>query len=372
MSPLRQKVPSRERKSISRHRDRRASFPGSASRQLGPRGFASALDFDRFLFTLSSHRPSFNTSVAIEAASDPGIQMDHSLDSSENENDSPRQVSISDNPPTGLEDALPSFAFRNRNTNRNEEEGRERENKAATSLPAGPQTGSAMKSAFRPLQLPSEISQADFIHLAIHFVFETYYNLQNFRDASDFGYDERSLATSFSNYTMAIWGDDAPAGANASHWLKNLQHFFAVLRTGPYMRGGTTSTLRDLLIRLAGVERVEASEYSDNHLDAEPAVDVELTAAYHGLGLTEVEDGREQDFTALAASHAFETLAGVRSEDLQGLGDSYDLDILATAFYTSYRVALWEGTADEDAVWEARMASLRRFFVALKARNYLR
>lgn len=140
------------------------------------------------------------------------------------------------------------------------------------------------------------------------------------------------------------------------------------------MRGGPTSTVRELLVRLVSTDKVETSERPDNPFGVESAVDIELTASYHDLRLTEVEDGREQEFVALAAAHAFETYAPLdaRSKDLQGLGDLYNATDLAMTFYTSCRVALWEGAADEDSVYEARMASLERFFRALMARNFVR
>ena len=259
---------------------------------------------------------------------------------------------------------------------------REEEQEQVATPPVGePHTERAFHSAFRALQLPSVIFEAEFIHFAVQFVFTTYADLQRFQDASDLDYEEDALAASFSaDYARALWPDGAPEGDNTSAWLKNLAHFFSVLRRGPYIRGGTTATLEELLFRLVGEERVEASSHPSGHHvdpwnnDPVDTVETELTEAHRDLGLTEVDDGRVQDFIDLAAAYAFEFYGSLDSEsaDLQDLGDLYDPGPLAEDFYTTFRIVLWEGSEEADHVYDTRMAGLRRFFFALQARNYMR
>jgi hypothetical protein len=228
---------------------------------------------------------------------------------------------------------------------------------------------SAMRSAFMALQLPLDILQADFTHLAVQFVFENNANLHRFQGASDADYNERAIARTFFDFARVLWGTDAPGpGASIFGFLKkNLAHFFAVLRRHQYMRGGTTATPRELLIRLVGVKRVDGT-WVDYHAEAE------LIDAYRDLRLTKVEDGRMQDFIDLAAAHAFEHYAAFvgESANLQGLGDAYDPEELAGTFYTFIRITLWDGVEDADHEYDARFAGLRRFFEALRARNYTR
>ena len=225
------------------------------------------------------------------------------------------------------------------------------------------------------------IFEAEFIHFAVQFVFTTYADLQRFQDASDLDYEEDALAASFSaDYARALWPDGAPESDNTSAWLKNLSHFFSVLRRGPYIKGGTTATLEELLFRLVGEEIMEASNHpSGHHVDPwnnelVDTVETELTEAHRDLGLTEADDGRVQDFIDLAAAYVFEFYGSLDSEsaDLQDLGDLYNPGPLAKDFYTTFRIALWEGSEEADYVYDTRMAGLRRFFFALQARNYMR
>jgi hypothetical protein len=169
---------------------------------------------------------------------------------------------------------------------------------------------------------------------------------------------------------MAIWGDGAPEGDGATQWLARLTQFFAILRTGSYVRGGTHATPRELLIRLVGVERVEGI-WTDHPMNP---VETEVADAYRDLHLTRGGFGRLQEFIDLAASHAFEYYARLYdgSADLQGFGDIYDPRELAGTFLTSFRIALWEGIADDGIVFATRIASLDRFFLALWNRNYMR
>jgi hypothetical protein len=256
------------------------------------------------------------------------------------------------------------------------EEEQEQEQEQVATPPAGePHTERALHSAFRALQLPSEISEAEFVHFAVQFIFTTYADLQRFQDASDLDYEEDALAASFSaDYARALWPDGAPEGDNTSAWLKNLAHFFSVLRRGPYIRGGTTATLEELLFRLVGEERMEASNNPSGHHVDPDTVEAELTEAHRDLGLIEVEDGRVQDFIDLAAAYVFEFYGSLDSEsaDLQDLGDLYNPGPLAKGFYTTFRIALWEGSEEADYVYDTQMAGLRRFFFALQARNYMR
>jgi hypothetical protein len=358
-------------KPTSQRRQRRATHPGSTGRQFGQGRHASAVESHRFLYVLRTDQP-------------PLIYRDD-------------RPSGGDAHPTDLDDILPPFASLLRDQG-NEEEKDEHEHEEMEQKEheehdehehqvkekeeaVAPHTERALRSAFRALQLPSTILQAEFTHFAIQFVFENSADLQRFQDASDLDYDEDALALSFSaDFGTALWGDDAPQGDELSAWLKNLTHFFAILRRGPYMRGGTTATLRELLVGLVGAERVEAGEYPPGHhvdrwidYPADP-VEAELIKAHRELWLTEVSEGRVHDFVELAAAYAFDRYAPLDNEsvDLQSLGDLYNPDELAGEFYTSFRIAFWEGTEDADNVYEARMACLYRFFLALQARNYSR
>jgi hypothetical protein len=299
-------------------------------------------------------------------------------ESSGNENDSDRQTSVpSDAQPTDAGDVLsqpsPSLPqnLHSGNEGREQERKQEDEEEEAATQPATvPQPRMMLSGAFRALQLPSEISQADFIHLAVQFVFENSPDVFRFRYANNFKYDEAALARSFSAFSMAIWGDDAPEGDGATQWLARLTQFFAILRTGNYIRGGTNATPRELLIRLVGAERVE-SVWNDH---AVSRVEAELIDAHRNLDLTEVDEGRVEDFADLAAAYAFETYTRLnnKSADLQGLRDLYDPQELATSFYFFVRVALWDRTVDESDVYDTRIARLERFFHALRDRNYAR
>jgi hypothetical protein len=367
----------RVRNSTSRRRERRATYRGSAGRQFGGGGGQpSPLDYDRFIPYILRFSPP-PSAASDDTLSDPAIQPNPSPpDSSENAGDV-----ASDAHPTNVDDVLsPPFVSLLRDLHseedergqedeqerdqeaeqeRGQEDDREETEEATTPPVAVSQPENPLDSTFRALQLPSEIPQADFIHLADQFVFENS-SLQRFRDANEFNYDEAALAMSFSSFSMDIWGDDAPEGDNANQWLAHLTHFFAILRTGPYMRGGTTATPRELLIRLIGTET--------------DFVEARLIDAHRDLYLTEVEEGRLEDFADLAAAHALDTYAALDNEsaDLQGLGDLYDVRYLAEMFLTFFRIAFWDGTDDETNVRNVRVAALERFFLALGARNYKR
>ena len=222
--------------------------------------------------------------------------------------------------------------------------------------------------------MPLDIHQAEFTHLAVQFVFENHANLQRFQDASDADYNENAIAESFLDFARVLWGDDAPiSDADTSALLKNLAHFFAVLRRGSYARGGTTTTLGDLLVRLVGAERVERAEGTWIAHPVDP-VETELANAHRDLHLTRVGVGRAQDFIDLAAALAFEYYTALINDnaDLQSFGDVYDPRELAGNFLTSFRIALWEGIADDEIMYANRIASLDRFFLALWNRNYMR
>ena len=298
-------------------------------------------------------------------------------DSSGIVDDSDRQTSVPrEAHPTDTGDILSQTSSSLLQNLRNEKEGREQERKQeekeeATMPPATvTQPQITLSGVFRALQLPSEISQADFIHLAVQFVFENSPNVSLFRYANDSEYDEAALARYFSTFSMAIWGDGAPEGDGATQWLARLTQFFAILRTGSYIRGGTHATPRELLIRLVGVERVEGT-WTDHPMNP---VETEVADAYRDLYLTRGGVGRLQEFIDLAAAHAFEHYVRLdhESADLQGFGDIYDPRDLAGTFLTSFRIALWEGIADDESVFATRIADLERFFVALWNRNHMR
>jgi hypothetical protein len=118
-------------------------------------------------------------------------------ESSGNENDSDRQTSVpSDAQPTDAGDVLsqpsPSLPqnLHSGNEGREQERKQEDEEEEAATQPATvPQPRMMLSGAFRALQLPSEISQADFIHLAVQFVFENSPDVVRFRYANDSEYD---------------------------------------------------------------------------------------------------------------------------------------------------------------------------------------
>lgn len=369
----------RRRKAMLCGRERRATYPGGTGRQFGRRGFASALDFERFLFTLGARRRPwvFRADTSSDAAMQLHSSPDLSRNLSGNESDSDQQDSVvHDARSKDLDDFVRPFAslLRDQDTEENEEDKREEDDgeEADTLVIAVSQPESALDIAVMALQLPCTVSYADFIHVAVQFVFYSYERLQHFRDADSVDYDELYLALSFSNFTRDIWGDDAPEDNDAGEWLTRLQHFFAVLRTGPYTRGGTTCTMEELLARLVPPQRVKDSEYPDNPVDTELSFNTE--SAYRDLDLTEVEDGHLQDFSDLAAAHVFETHAWLDdfSGDLQYDDELYDPQLLATEFYISYRTSLWVGTADDDTVWNTRISNLFRFFLALRTHDYAR
>jgi len=155
---------------------------------------------------LGAYRPSFD-SGPVDTPSDPGTQLNTSPGSSEDKRDIPYRANVAPNAqPTDSGDVLPPFASLLRDRDEDDEEEDRDEEYGTATLPIIllPQPESALSSAFRAFQLPSEISQADFIHLAIQFVFESYGNLQHFRNADNVDYDEGALATSFSYYRMII------------------------------------------------------------------------------------------------------------------------------------------------------------------------
>jgi hypothetical protein len=371
---IKQTAMARGWKPTSQRRQRRATYPGSTGRQFGQARLASAVESHRLLYTLCTDQP-------------PLIHRDD-------------RPSGGDFHSTDLDELLPPFAslFRdqtNEEEEKDEHEHEEREQKEHGYQGKGkgkekeeavaPHTERALRSAFRALQFPATISHAEFTHFAIQFVFEVYTNLPRFQDTGDVDYDEDALAASFSHdFAAALWGDDAPQGDDAIAWLKNLTHFFAVLRRGPYMRGGSTATLRELLVGLVGEESVAAGENPPDHhvhrwvdqwidYPSDPA-ETELIRAHRELWLTEVHEGRVVDFVDFAAAWAFERYVPLDNEsaDLQGLGDLYGAEELAGEFYTSFRIALWDGVNDTDDVYDARMGCLRRFFSALQAKNYPR
>lgn len=137
------------RRVISRNRERRATYPGSIGRQHGRRGFASVLDFDRFLFTLGAHRPSFD-SGPVDTSSDPGTQLNTSPGSSEDKRDIPYRANVAPNAqPTDSGDVLPPFASLLRDRDEDDDEEDRDEEYGAATLPIIllPQPESVLSSA---------------------------------------------------------------------------------------------------------------------------------------------------------------------------------------------------------------------------------
>jgi hypothetical protein len=147
-----------------RKHERRETYPGSIDREFGRGGFASPLDYDRFLFTLGANRipPVDSTDAVSDAAIYLRPSSRHPSDSEDDSHQQLTSVPSGGALPAVLDDvwSTPYASLpRDQHTDETEQEKGQQEEGAATPPVATPSPETALISAFGALQLPSGGSQ---------------------------------------------------------------------------------------------------------------------------------------------------------------------------------------------------------------------
>jgi hypothetical protein len=151
-----------------RKHERRETYPGSIDREFGRGGFASPLDYDRFLFTLGANRipPVDSTDAVSDAAIYLRPSSRHPSDSEDDSHQQLTSVPSGGALPAVLDDvwSIPCASLpRDQHAGETEQqEGQQvgrQEGEAATSPVAAPSPVTALVNAFRALQLPSGVPQ---------------------------------------------------------------------------------------------------------------------------------------------------------------------------------------------------------------------